>query len=226
MVAGVIALAGCQRAAEDRPERGSAAEIGSAGQERAACRPDRTCDPGLLCLSDLCVRPPAADCARVADQLASLELGNYAPREQRATVVAAKRAACETAKVSQDEAKCIAGARDRAGVARCVPRMFPEITGVRGGSADDACDRIASTMRRLLTASMPTTADAKTVQRIDAAMSVVRTSCGTDGWPDVFKACLLAATAAADLDACKAQMPAGLEATLEARMRALESTAP
>src|SRR4051794_10101972 len=91
---------GCQRTAEEAAAtRGSGAGSSRAGAERADCRPDRSCNPGLLCLSDLCVRPPAADCTAVAESLASLELGNYAPREQRATVVAAKRAACETAMV-------------------------------------------------------------------------------------------------------------------------------
>ena len=37
---------------------GSAAPV--VGQERGDCRPDRSCDPGLTCLSNLCVRPPTA----------------------------------------------------------------------------------------------------------------------------------------------------------------------
>jgi xanthine/CO dehydrogenase XdhC/CoxF family maturation factor len=212
---GVGAL-GCQRTAEEAAAtRGSGSSTGSAsraGRERGDCRPDKGCDPGLLCLSDLCVRPPAADCIAVAESLASLELGNYAPREQRAAVVAVKRAACETAMVSKDEGKCLDAAHDKYAVAACVPRMFPDVA-VGSGSAGGSCDAIAARMRALIAKKDPAQD-----KMIAAATAVVRASCAEDGWPESFKQCLLASVDA-DMRACESQMPPGLQQRMQDRMR-------
>jgi hypothetical protein len=185
------------------------------GHEREACRPDHTCEPGLLCLSDLCVRPPPGDCGAVAEALASLELGNYAPVEQRASVVATKRAACDKAQVSKDEAACIDKARDRWSVAQCVPRMFPELAPTGGGD----CAAIIRKVRALIE---PTVAqvgsDARTM--IDKMMPAMQQSCEQDGWPAALKQCILAATPG-DLQAmkaCEATMPKGLQDKLQQRM--------
>jgi hypothetical protein len=110
-----LAIAGCQG--------DHTADRLRVGVERSTCRPDRTCDPGLLCLSDLCVRPPPADCDAVAEQLASIDLGNYAEPEDRAPVIARYKAACAAALISREEAQCIDRARDRSSAALCAPRM-------------------------------------------------------------------------------------------------------
>jgi hypothetical protein len=110
-----LVVAGCQR--------DHTADRLIVGVERSSCRPDRTCDPGLVCLSDLCVRPPPADCDAVAEQLASIDLGNYAEPEDRAPVVARYAAACAAALITRREAHCIDLARDRSSAALCVPRM-------------------------------------------------------------------------------------------------------
>src|SRR5437660_1521683 len=82
---------------------------------------------------------------KVADGLASLELGNYAEPEERAPVVAQKRAACEAAHVTKDEATCLDAARDTYSAARCVPRMFPALA--TGGGGD--CGAITAKVRAL-----------------------------------------------------------------------------
>src|SRR4051812_45288828 len=92
-----VGLFGCQHNRDVGDDRTQVA----LGKERADCRADKTCDPGLLCLSNLCVRPPPADCQVVADQLASLDLGNYAEPEERAPVVAKYKGQCETLYVSK-----------------------------------------------------------------------------------------------------------------------------
>ena len=94
----VLALAACAQ--------GKAAD----GAERGRCYGNGTCDEGLLCLSDVCVRPPPADCSAVAEALTSLELGNYAAREERAARVAALTAACRDQHVSKDEGACLVAA--------------------------------------------------------------------------------------------------------------------
>src|SRR5438034_9890567 len=39
-------------------DSGFASAQGATGTERGPCRSGRTCDPGLVCLSDVCVRMP------------------------------------------------------------------------------------------------------------------------------------------------------------------------
>jgi len=120
----VVLTPGCQR--DHTPS------APSPGHERGDCRADKTCEPGLLCLSSLCVRPPPGDCQAVAEQLASIDLGNYAEPETRAPVVARYTAACEAALVSRDEARCVDQARDKVEADHCVPRMFsPHEVGTR-----------------------------------------------------------------------------------------------
>jgi hypothetical protein len=85
---------------------------GGVGAERQPCRAadgDKPrCQAGLTCMSDLCVRPPPADCASVAESLVSIELGNYAPRGERAAALPAKPALCERLKISAAEGECLA----------------------------------------------------------------------------------------------------------------------
>lgn len=116
------------------------------GSERGACYGNGTCDDGLSCLSDRCVRvevgsgsgttrgsgsahgsaarpiKPAAgmaDCAAVAETLVSLELGNYAPRDQRAGRAADIDALCRAQFVTTDEAACLLAATRKDDLALC-----------------------------------------------------------------------------------------------------------
>jgi hypothetical protein len=89
------------------------------GKERGACYGNGTCDDGLTCLSSLCVRPPGADCAQIADKLSSLMLGNYAEAGARDGYVSATRAECEAANVSKDDGACILAATTRNQLLRC-----------------------------------------------------------------------------------------------------------
>jgi hypothetical protein len=184
-----LAVPGCQR---DR-----SASIEAAGHERGDCRLDKTCDPGLVCLSNLCVRPPPADCRAVAEQITSIELGNYAEPEDRAPVVAKYKAACDAALVSKEEAQCIDRARDRWSAGGCVPRMFPELAST--SSAD--CGAIVSRMRFHL------------------SMDMMRQSYAEDRWPDSLKNCLLASDGTlAATQGCNQQMPFALQQAMQARL--------
>src|SRR5687768_2048177 len=107
--------------------KGGSDGAAAAGTERGGCRPDRACDPGLQCMSNLCVRPPGADCKAVGEAVTSLDLGNYAEPEDRAPVVAKYQAACEGARISKAEGTCLEGARDKWVASQCAPRMFPEL---------------------------------------------------------------------------------------------------
>ncbi len=218
VLSGLIAVGGCQRTAEEVAKTGSGSSSPSAsraGSERADCRADKTCDPGLLCLSNLCVRPPAADCGAVAETLASQELGNYAPRDKRAALVATRRAACEAAMVSKDEGKCLDGAHDRFAAAACVPRMFPDLAVGSGSAGSSApCDEIATRMRAMIAKKDPSQD-----KMIEAATGVVRASCVEDGWPEALKQCFLTLAAGDSMRACDSLMPPGLQQRMQDRMR-------
>jgi hypothetical protein len=129
----VAVLMACNSAGSKTPAPGS---------ERGACYGNGTCDDGLSCLSDRCVRvevgsgsgsgtthgsaarpiKPAAgmaDCAAVAETLVSLELGNYAPRDQRAGRAADIAALCRAQFVTTDEAACLLAATRKDDLALC-----------------------------------------------------------------------------------------------------------
>ncbi|HVV88678.1 MAG TPA: hypothetical protein VHE35_36790 [Kofleriaceae bacterium] len=114
LVAGAMLGAGCHRGA-----RPGAAPAPAAGTERGACRPDRSCDRGLTCLSELCVRPPAADCAKVGEAMSYLLLDNYAPRDERDALRAAIAKQCADESLSADDGACLVRARSRADLRAC-----------------------------------------------------------------------------------------------------------
>jgi hypothetical protein len=194
--------------------RDRAAEI-EAGRERGSCRPDRTCDVGLLCLSNLCVRPPAADCQDVGEQLASIDLGNYAEPEDRAPVVARYKAACEAAVLSRDEQQCVDRTRDRWSAARCAPRMFPELASSSTGD----CGAIVARVRAAMQKQASYFSDPRMKTWFDRTMTVMQESCEQDHWPDELKKCMLAGDElAAMTQACNQQTPPALRQRLQERL--------
>ena len=116
-VAVAVALAiGCGRDAPPAPRP---------GEERAPCKAG-TCATGLVCLSDRCVRPPGADCRLVGEALTSLELGNYAPVDERAPKVSAYRSKCEAQDLTAEEGACVIAATTMEQLRACPkPVMFP-----------------------------------------------------------------------------------------------------
>jgi len=213
----LIVLAACQR---DAPAAGAAA-----GKERGDCRANKTCDPGLLCLSNLCVRPPPADCKAIGETLASIDLGNYAPVEERAPVVAKYAAACEAAYVSKEEGACIDKAKDKWTASQCAPRMFPELAA-SAGTGD--CARIAAKIRAAMGPQAQSFQnDPKMAKWFDTTIQVIQQSCEQDQWPEPLKRCALAADANNGVNAlqnCNQQMPPALQQKLQDRMAAAMKT--
>ena len=112
----LVLLAGCGRDAPVEPRP---------GDERAPCNAGG-CGKGLVCLSDRCVRPPGADCALVAESLTSLELGNYAPVEERRPKSSTYRAKCEAQNLTVEEGACVIAAKSVEQLRACPkPVMFP-----------------------------------------------------------------------------------------------------
>ncbi|HEX3759967.1 MAG TPA: hypothetical protein VHW23_14730 [Kofleriaceae bacterium] len=185
------------------------------GHERGDCRPDHSCDVGLLCLSNLCVRPPPADCKDVGEQLASIELGNYAEPETRAPVVARYQAACDAAVMSREEQLCLDRARDRWSAAQCAPRLFPDLAASSAGD----CAAIIVRVRTAMQNQASQLGDPQTKAWFDRTMSVMQESCEQDHWPDSLKKCMLAGDGLAALtQACSRQAPPALQQRLQERL--------
>jgi hypothetical protein len=178
-----------------------------------------TCDPGLLCLSNLCVRPPPADCQLIADQLASFDLGNYAEPEDRAPVVDKYKRACHKAMVSKEQGECIANTTDRFAAFQCAPLMFPDMNKAAEAGGDGECDKIMATLKTFMQKSLAGAQDPQTLRMLDAVFVAMKDSCEQDGWPAAFKQCIL--TAGDNTDAmtkCNAQMPPDIQQKLTKRM--------
>lgn len=221
VVASVVAGLGLGLGACSKSGGGSGSNAGAApqrpaaGHERGDCRSDKSCDPGLLCLSNLCVRPPPADCQPIADQLASMELGNYAEPEVRAPIVANYKAACDKAYVSKEEGACIAAAHTKQDAATCAPRMFPELASSGTGDCPTVVQKIRSTMMSQVGATL----DPSMQQTYERILKAAQESCVTDAWPDALKKCVLDAMGGIDaMSQCNAKTPPALQQKIQQRL--------
>jgi len=193
---------------------------GGAGKERGDCRAgDKDkCDTGLLCLSNLCVRPPPADCKVVAETLASMDLGNYAEPEQRAPIVAKYEAACTKAYVSKEEGECLDTAKDKWSAGQCAPRMFPEMASTNGGD----CKQVVAKVESVMKSSLQGQDNPQMQQWFGTTLRVLQQSCEQDAWPDSLKKCILMAQSGPGQDAmqgCNQQFPPALQTKLQERLQ-------
>lgn len=195
------------------------------GTERAACRAGSAerCDPGLSCLSELCVRAPAGDCQAVAETFTSFDLGNYAEPEARAPVVANYKATCEQVAITAQEADCIDKARDRWAASNCARRMVPQL----GGTAD--CPKVRAKVEASYGAQAATFRSDPTMSKwFDLTMQVVQQACQQDFWPESLKTCILAveSTGGDALQRCNQNMPPELQKKMQARMIEAQKSLP
>jgi hypothetical protein len=175
-----IGLLGCQHNRDVGADRTVAL-----GTERADCRADKTCDSGLLCLSNLCVRPPSADCQLVGDELASFDLGNYAEPEEREPVVAKYKAQCEKLYVSKDEGACLEKTHDRWAAAQCASRLFPEL-------ANNDCLQVGEKTRASVARQYRNAGDAYKIY-IDSMAKAAEQICVEEKWSADLTKCVLGA---------------------------------
>lgn len=160
------------------------------------------------------LRPFNADCAALAENLTSIEIGNYAPREERAQVVAAKRRLCDESSVTKDEAACLVVAGDKAAAVKCAARLFPGALTKRGD-----CAAIVAKIRASMDAAVQNVGS-DSARAMDKMMPAMQESCEQDGWPDAMKKCI-AATPNPDVSAlqrCSADMPKDVQDKLAQRM--------
>jgi hypothetical protein len=206
----LVSLVGCKEAGGDR----MTSDRGPIGHERGDCRADKTCEPGLWCLSNLCVRPPGADCNMVAQVLASADLGNYAEPEDRAPVVAKYKELCETKMVSKEEGVCLDKVHDRWAAAQCVPRLFPELAG-------NDCKAVSEKIKTFIESQANYAQNPQTKKWFDATIGVVRESCEQDRWPEALKKCVLSTNTIQNpmyFQQCNQLMPPGLQQKMQERL--------
>jgi hypothetical protein len=160
------------------------------------------------------LKPEGADCAWIAEDLASIEIGNYAPPEERARVVTAKRRLCDESSLTKPEAECLVHVRDRASGVKCAARLFPGALTQRGD-----CAAIVAKIRASVEAPVQNTGS-DGVRAMDKMMPAMQESCEEDGWPDSMKKCIAAASNpdVKALQRCSADMPKDVQDKLAQRM--------
>jgi hypothetical protein len=160
---------------------------------------------------------PQADCSAVAETLTSIELGNYASKDQRAPAVAKHRQACIAAKVTQEEAACLDKATDTWSAATCVPRMFPKQASSDHGDCAEVTKRIRQSVEKDMAQAGP---DAQ--RMLDKMLPALQASCEQDQWPPVVMQCIVAAQPGdqAAMNKCSQLMPKALQDKLQKRMMA------
>jgi len=195
------------------------------GKERGDCKPDKVCDRGLICLSNVCVQPPPADCTAVAEGLASMDLGNYAEPEERAPVVATYRAACEKAHVTKEQGECFEKATDKVSAMMCAPFMFPKAPVSKTGGD---CTKVIARIRQTMAQQFTQVTDPQTLQMMNKAMTAMQESCEQDGWPDALKTCILQAGDGTDaMSQCNTQMTPDVQQKMTDRMmKMMQQTTP
>jgi hypothetical protein len=210
MVAVAVSLLACQR---DKTEIVGGKEVpvvagrGEVGGERGDCRPDKTCDANLLCLSGVCVRPPAADCQPIAEDLASMQLGNYAEPEDRAPVV------------DKEEGQCLDKAHDKWAAAQCAPRMFPELAASKDSGE---CGAISQKVAAAMSKQVDYSSNPQMKSWFDITIKIMKESCEQDHWPDTLKRCALAADISQNpmgMQGCEKEMPPAFQQRMQERMQ-------
>lgn len=162
----------------------------------------------------------AVDCTRIAETLATFEIGEAATPAQRAPAVAKHRAACESAHVTAQEAACLGHAKDTWAARACLPRMFAAPAPV-GEQAD--CAVVASRMRAAVVAEVGQGLAA--MNAMAKLLPTIQASCEQDRWPKNVLSCV-AATKVGDMasfQACTNQLPQDLQDKLSRRLTALQA---
>ena len=158
-----------------------------------------------------------ADCARVADTLASFELGPSPDAATRAAAVAKHKAACTSAKVTNAEASCLYAAKETWAARACLPRMFsPKPQQVEG-----SCALLVARLREAVMKDVGSNGSAA-AQRLTQLSPVYLAACEQDHWPTSVVSCASAA-APGDIvafQACFNQLPPDLQQKLSERFSA------
>jgi hypothetical protein len=181
----VVAVLLASACAKSRTDDEQCADYPS-GSEKGACYGNGTCNEGLMCLSELCVRPEPADCNAVARQLGYLTLDNYAAQDQRDGFEHDMAVACTDVMLSKTDGECIMRAENRAALQAC-PKPF-----VFGN-----CERIFAHLRTNLA-----TRDRAIARKLQRGEKEFIRECNEAGLTKSEEACILRAMDGDALEAC------------------------
>ncbi len=182
LLAVLVAVVGCNKG-DASTGGGGSGEVGPAdGTERGRCYGNRTCNDGLMCLSDLCVRPPGADCKAVAEKLAQQMLGNYAERSVRDAYIETTAAECHTAMLTKEEGACLMTA-NRNALASC-----PKVVGIGD------CAKLVPHLDELQLAADP---------YLDNAARRLQARCKNEVPSKAFETCAMAARTIEEVERCR-----------------------
>jgi len=191
------------------------------GEERTICRKDGTCDPGLECWSERCVRPPLADCRAVGERLASVRLGNYAPREAREPTVRELQALCEQAHLGKREGRCLLEAQTEDALAACPRPLLPELAGDQEG-----CTRMTDHALALLRTESPRDVEMAMLAGIAGRVkTVIVEQCVSRRWSPVAVRCVTEATSLDAVQGCLDALDRDDERALDRAMKELLASA-
>ena len=167
---------------------------------------------GIALAAVACKQGSRADCAVVAESLVSIELGNYASREERAAALTGARARCEEARISAGDGACLEKARDRWAAASCVPRLYPD---VKAADCGPVMEKVGSAL-----AAQIGSAGGPGNDMLDKLMIGLGRSCVEDRWPAALRACLMTSPLdrADALDACNDAAPKDLQEKIQRRV--------
>jgi hypothetical protein len=162
------------------------------GAERGPCKDDHTCSNGLVCLSDLCVRPPAGDCGKVAEALAAVQLSGASPdAAEKAAAVASLRSQCESEQLSIDDATCLTSAKGAVAMSKCAHPILPELVELANDKS--GCKAVGRRLEELTRAELAKTPDDLMQKLLPKLGAAVVASCNEDGWNDGAKNCFASA---------------------------------
>jgi hypothetical protein len=156
------------------------------------------------------------DCGRVAETLASFEVGRHATPQARAPAAARYRRACEATDVTAAEARCLYAAKDTWAARACLPRMF---AGPADAHEEPSCAVVTSRMRAAVLAQIGSAGSAGHAA-VERMLPVIRAACEQDGWPPRVVQCI-SATKVGDMEsfqACSNQLPKPLQDKLAQRL--------
>lgn len=168
-------------------KQGSETTTTTAGSERGPCYGNGTCNEGLICLSDLCVRPPPADCAAVAKKVGYLMLSNYAPAEERASFESGIVTECKDKHLTKEEGDCILRSQNRGQLNACGKPL-----------GQGSCDRIVEHIRVNLAPN-----DRRVAEFLERGVDEMIAECEKEGITAAVERCALAAKTFDELKKCE-----------------------
>ncbi len=178
--------------------------------ERPVITPEQ--DPGAIASA----KAPEPTCRLVGEVIASLEVGNYAEPAEREPKVAAAEKRCAAQRTTRDDRQCLIDSYDKAGMAYCIPALFPDVPLQVIAAAD--CDTLDKQVRTQLGAQ---TQIGRAAWETNLAVMVA--SCKGDRWNPAMLQCAQTSTMALYPQNCMYVQPPAIWKRFSTRLEAAKA---